>query len=62
MPDDLKRKGPEDTKKININQKHEIEYWSTRFGVTKEQLIKAVKKVGPLVKKVEQYLLDLKGV
>jgi hypothetical protein len=31
---------------ININDKHEIEYWSTKFGVSAEDLLKAVEEVG----------------
>jgi hypothetical protein len=31
---------------ININDKHEIEYWSTKFGVSAEDLLKAVEDVG----------------
>ena len=31
---------------ININDKHEIEYWSTKFGVSAEELLKAVEEVG----------------
>jgi hypothetical protein len=35
-----------DKNAININDKHEIEYWSTKFGVSVEELLKAVDEVG----------------
>jgi hypothetical protein len=31
---------------INMNDKHEIEYWSTKFGVSAEELLKVVEVVG----------------
>jgi hypothetical protein len=31
-------------------------YWSIKFGVSVEQLIQAVAKVGPLVRNVERHL------
>ncbi|RZA01989.1 MAG: DUF3606 domain-containing protein [Sphingobacteriaceae bacterium] len=31
---------------INTNDKHEIEYWSIKLGVTTEELLKAVDEVG----------------
>lgn len=35
-----------DKNAININDKYEIEYWSTKFGVSVEELLKAVEEVG----------------
>jgi len=56
MVDNLKRRQPEDAHKININQGWELESWSKKLGVSKEQLKQAVKKVGPSVVKVREYL------
>jgi hypothetical protein len=56
MPDNLKRKGPEDPNFVNIHETWELNYWSGHFGVTKEKVIEAVKRVGPSVVKVRQYL------
>ena len=56
MPDDLTRKGPEDPKKINVNQSWEIKYWTDKLGVSEQQLRKAVQAVGPLVADVKRYL------
>lgn len=46
MPDDLTKTGKSDRDKINVNQPHELRDWSKKFGVTEEQLKKAVKEVG----------------
>jgi len=35
-----------DKNAINMDDKHEIEYWSTKFGITAEELLKAVEEVG----------------
>jgi hypothetical protein len=46
MTDDRKIKGPADQEKINVNQPYEVEYWTKSLGVTKEDLIDAVRVVG----------------
>jgi len=56
MPDDLTRRVPEDSKRININQEWEIEYWCKKLGCTRAQLIAAVNKVGPMVEDVKKEL------
>lgn len=56
MADDLSRRRPEDPKKINVNQVWELDYWSTKLGVSTEMLRIAVSAVGPLVLDVKRYL------
>jgi hypothetical protein len=56
MPDNLKRRGPEDPNKINVNQDWEIKYWCEELNVSRAKLIRAVEKVGPMVKDVKAYL------
>ena len=56
MPDDLRRRKPEDPQRININQPWEVEYWCDRLGCTESQLRDAVSTVGPMVKDVKAYL------
>jgi len=46
MTDDLTIKQPADAKKVNVNEPYEVNYWCKKWGVTKEQLKAAVKKVG----------------
>ena len=56
MADDLTRRRPEDTQKININQRWELDFWSKKLGVPEERLEQVVKIVGPSVAKVQEYL------
>jgi 3-oxoacyl-[acyl-carrier-protein] synthase III len=44
--DDLKKKGSQDRSKINMHEPHEVRYWTKHLNVSKEQLQKAVDKVG----------------
>jgi hypothetical protein len=44
--DDLKKKGQQDRSRINMQEAHEVRYWTQELGVTKEQLQKLVDKVG----------------
>jgi Protein of unknown function (DUF3606) len=56
MADDPSKRGSQDRDRININEQWEANYWSKKFGVTKEQLAEAIKKVGVMVKDVEKHL------
>ena len=58
MPDDLKQAGAQDRSRININinEPHEVRYWTQRFGVTEEALRRAVAQVGVSVEAVAQHL------
>ena len=46
MADDLTKRGSSDRTRINMAEKHEVQYWTKTFGVTKEQLAGATEKVG----------------
>lgn len=56
MADDLKNTGKGDDIRINVNQDHEVAYWTKTLGVTEAKLREAVKEVGVLVKDVKRYL------
>lgn len=56
MTDNLKIRQPQDGKQVNVHEAWELEYWSKKFGVTKEQLKQAVTKVGPHVDAVRRQL------
>jgi hypothetical protein len=43
--------------KIDVNRNEDIEYWATRFGITRAQLIAAVAAAGPRVEDVEARIL-----
>ena len=44
--DSLKIKGAQDRSKIHMHEPHEVQYWTKHLKVSKEQLQKAVDKVG----------------
>jgi len=56
MPDNLKIRQPQDANKINVHESWEVEYWTKKFGITKQQLVDAVKAVGVSVAAVAKYL------
>lgn len=49
MADDLKQTGRQDDERINPDQDHELAYWSEKFGVSRDELRKAVQAAGPMV-------------
>ena len=46
MADDLNNRGAQDRARVNVNEDHEVRYWTQKWGVSKEQLAAAVNKVG----------------
>lgn len=56
MADDPKTRHGQDRDRINVNQPHEVSYWSKTLGVTEELLRKAVASVGDRVKAVREHL------
>jgi len=57
MSDDTKLRGGQDRTRINLEQDHEVRYWTKELGVTTEELREAVKRAGSsTVEKVRQAL------
>lgn len=56
MADDLKQVGKADDQRINVDQDHELSYWSKELGVSRDELRSAVQQAGPLVRDVRQHL------
>jgi hypothetical protein len=56
MADDPNLRRPQDSSRINMNQEHEVRWWTKEFGCTREQLQKAVQAVGVSADKVRDYL------
>lgn len=54
--DDKNKRGPQDSKRVNVNEDYEVQYWTEKFGCSKEQLKKAVEAVGVMAERVEEYL------
>lgn len=58
--DNKLKTGKRDDSKININESYEVQYWTQKLNVTKEQLRDAVQSVGVQVKNVEEFLRNKK--
>jgi hypothetical protein len=58
MSDNLKKTGKQDDIRINVNQDHEIQYWTKKFGITSGTLKAAVKAAGVMVENVERWLKE----
>lgn len=56
MSDDLNNRGAQDRARINLNEPHEVAYWTKELGVTKERLQQLVKDAGPSAKAVREKL------
>jgi hypothetical protein len=56
VADDLKQTGKPDDQRINVDQDHELSYWSEKLGVSRDKLREAVAKAGPMVRNVEREL------
>lgn len=59
MPDSADARGGPDRTRINLNQEHEVRYWSEKFQVTREALWQAVEAAGPMALAVERELRDV---
>lgn len=46
MPDSLTNRGMPDRSKIAMQDEHEVKYWTKHLGVTRNELQRAVDKVG----------------
>lgn len=56
MSDDLNNKGAQDRARINVNEPHEVAYWTKELGVNKARLEQLVKEAGTSVKAVRERL------
>lgn len=56
MADNPNLRNGQDRKRVNVHQEHEVRWWTQKWGVSREELEKAVEAVGTSVNKVEQYL------
>ena len=54
MADNTAARGQQDRSRINVNQEHEVRYWTEKFGISAEELRKVVGEVGPMADAVEQ--------
>jgi len=54
MTDNLQDRGAQDRRRVNLNQEHEVRYWTEEFGCTEEHLSEAVSRVGSLADRVRE--------
>ena len=58
--DNSATRGPADRTRINISQDYEVKYWTSKFGITVEQLQEAVSEAGSSsTEKIRQALVSL---
>jgi len=56
MTDDRTRRGPPDAKLISLTEDAEVEYWTTKFAINRQQLSDAIRLVGASAEKVDEHL------
>jgi hypothetical protein len=56
MADDPGKRGAADRARINVNEPHELRYWTKELGVTEQELKAAVAKAGVMVEAVRSQL------
>ena len=56
MSDDKSKKDKADRDRINLHEPYEVSYWTRTLGCSKEQLVAAVQKAGPMAADVRTQL------
>lgn len=56
MVDDKTKRRPQDSTRISLSEDWEVDYWTERFGVTRDRLREAVQQVGNSTDAVGRYL------
>lgn len=56
MSDDKKNSGAQDRSRIAMGEDYEVRYWTQALGVTKDELQRAVDKVGNGADAVREFL------
>lgn len=56
MADDLNNRTAQDRSRINLNEDHEVRYWTTALGVPEDELRRLVAEAGNSVEAVRAAL------
>ena len=56
MADNLDKRGPQDASRVNVGEAWEVAYWTRKFGVTADELKRAVEQVGTSADAVGKHL------
>lgn len=61
MPDNPQSTGGQDRKRIAVTEDYELRDWAKKFGVTPEELKRAVEAVGDQADEVQRFLSRAKS-
>ncbi len=56
MADDKSQRSPQDASRIAMGEDYEVRYWTEKFGVSRDELQRAVYAVGNGAAAVERHL------
>jgi hypothetical protein len=56
MSDDKTMRAPQDSSRVAMGEDYEVQYWTDRFGVSRERLQQAVDAVGNSADRVAEHL------
>jgi hypothetical protein len=56
MVDDKTKRRPQDSTRVSLSEDWEVDYWTERFGVSRDRLRQAVQEVGNDAEAVGRYL------
>jgi len=56
VSDDRANRDEPDRSRINLNEEYEVRYWREKLGITKEELVDAVRKVDDSPKAARELL------
>ena len=56
MADDKNSRGPQDSSRVAMGEDYEVQYWTKKFGVSREELQRAVDAAGNSADAVEKHL------
>lgn len=56
MADDKTLRAPQDSARIAMGEDYEVDYWTSKFGLSRDRLQEAIDAVGNSAAAVEQYL------
>lgn len=56
MSDDKTLRAPQDASRVAMGEDYEVQYWTEKFGVSRERLQQAVDAVGNGADAVKEYL------
>ena len=60
MADNPNETRPQDAQRVNVNQDHELRYWTAKFAVSAEQLKQIVNRVGPMADDIRRAIVESK--